>query len=123
MKEAPMKLKDLIAELEKCDQNSPVLFADDNRIPSRLISWRGSYSELSIDSEIDGPAVKTSEFLKQCKEAIGATFEGYKGGDFVMSEDSLVYADEYSTSSCVAACGIVERGGRTLIETIMVNHY
>lgn len=123
MKEAPMKLRDFIAALEKCDQNSDVVLDHENRAVSHLISWRGSYSELSLDSCIDGKPVKVSELLKDCRDAIGKTFGGYKGGDFQMNADTLVYADEYSAASGVATCGVAKEGLKTVIETVMINSF
>lgn len=123
MKEAPLHLEDLIEKLAKCNPDNEVYFDYENRPVSHLISWRGVYAELSLDSNHDGKAVKTGELLENCRTAIGKEFTGYKGGEFVMSEHSLVYADEYSTASGFATCDVVEKDGKTIIETIRVNSY
>ena len=88
-----------------------------------LHSWRGDYAKLSIDAYKSyvpnpeyvegtkwdqnditsrkfipdpGATLTVAELLEDAKNAIGKSFEGYKGGDFIMYLGTGVYADNYS---------------------------
>jgi len=50
---------------------------------SNPCSYRGYYDQCAFVVTRD---VTLGEMLKDVKEAIGSTFEGYKGGEFTMSE-------------------------------------
>lgn len=74
-------------------------------------SYRGYYSDLAFE-----PASgfrKASELLSDCLSALGKTFEGWKGGDFLMKEDTPVWI------ACEGCCGkkIVRLGPDGTIET------
>jgi hypothetical protein len=43
--------------------------------------YRGYYSDLAFEAVTPEPAAK---LLADCKEAMGKSFQGYKGGDFYM---------------------------------------
>jgi hypothetical protein len=70
-------------------------------IPGSLDSYRGYYEQLAIEPEMggDGKKVTVEEFLKRLEEAVGATFTGYKGGEFTMDRDTPIWIAEYSMSS------------------------
>lgn len=53
-------------------------------------SYRGYYSDLSFAPVSN--TVTVSEMLAECKAALGETFEGYKGGDFYMGDDTPLWA-------------------------------
>jgi len=84
-----MILKDLINKLEAMDQNAVV----DNGF-STPHSDRGDYSELAFHPE---ETAKVSDMLKYAKSALGATFTGWKGGEFKMGEYTPVHIGEYGT--------------------------
>lgn len=46
-------------------------------------SYRGDYSQLAFET---CPAVTVGEMLRAAESAVGATFEGWKGGDYTMDE-------------------------------------
>ena len=83
-----MLLKELIARLEKED-------------PDKLLkkgfhqshSHRGDYAQLAF--EPCGEA-SIADLLKVSKFALNQTYEGYKGGDFIMTGDSEVFIAMYS---------------------------
>lgn len=92
-----MRLGDLIDTLEQFDPTLPVIFSDGSH-PLRLASWRGVYAELSLEPvkyEGDVALGTVGELLKEARRADGATFQGYKGGDYRMSRDTPVWADAY----------------------------
>ena len=55
-------------------------------------SWRGSYDELAFEPAKDVPL---KLMLKQAEDALGATFTGYKGGEFTMNKHTSVNIDTY----------------------------
>ena len=58
-------------------------------------SYRGYYSDLAFEKCDDTrPA---SELLDECSAAMGKVFEGYKGGDFAMTERTPVWVAHYSS--------------------------
>ena len=54
-------------------------------------SYRGYYSDLAFDRG----ETPIAEFVGLCKSAVGTTFEGYKGGYFIMSEDTPLWVAGY----------------------------
>lgn len=127
LKNSPqLLLGEMILKLEAVSDKKKPLFIDlmDKR-PMGLNSWRGSYCELAIQTESLG-SVNTEEVEKEyteygmtiyktksigkenptveewievLKQAIGKTFTGYKGGDFLMGKNTPVWLAEYGNSS------------------------
>ena len=84
-----MNLENLISKLESMDQNAIVKCGF-----STPHSDRGDYSELAFHPE---ETAKVSDMLNHAKSAVGATFTGWKGGEFKMSEFTTVHIGEYGT--------------------------
>lgn len=81
--ETQLTLGGMITALEAMHKDIVVVGLGD------FLSYRGYYEDLSFQV---GPDTKTVEqLLVQCREAIGATYEGYKGGNFVMGESTLLW--------------------------------
>ncbi len=78
--EAYLGLGDLIARLEREDPTRilPLGFTNPH-------SYRGDYYELAFEPVADIPV---GEMLAAARSALGATFQGWKGGDFTMGEHS-----------------------------------
>ena len=82
-------LQDLIEWLEK---QPPEL-----RVPHGFgspMSYRGSYDELAFEPKDD---VSFGEMLTHAKAALGATFTGYKGGEYTMESYTPCWIAEYGT--------------------------
>ena len=71
--------------------------------PCKARSYRGYYSDLAF--EITSDRITCEEFLKECDSALGKTFEGFKGGDFIMGKDTPLWISEYGVSSGIAVVG------------------
>lgn len=56
-------------------------------------SYRGYYSDLSFEG--DSEPKSAAELLTRTQDALGSTFEGYKGGDFVMQRDTPLWNAPY----------------------------
>ena len=125
LKNSPqLLLGEMILKLEAVKNKELPLFIDimDKR-PKGIDSWRGVYAELAIQTEDFGnyntdkvsykseygdsyeqkqigkenPTV--AEWIDVLREAVGKTFTGYKGGDFLMGKGTPVYLAEYGNSS------------------------
>ncbi len=59
------------------------------------MSYRGYYDELAFEPQDD---VSFGEMLAHAKAAMGATFTGYKGGEYTMESYTPCWIAEYGTS-------------------------
>ncbi len=78
-----MNLGELIKILES--QNPDTVLSEGFHKPH---SYRGYYDELAFEPTT---LVSIREMLVSCKEALGTTYEGWKGGMFTMTEYTDVY--------------------------------
>lgn len=86
-----MTLDELIAALEKVDPATEVENGFEN--PH---SYRGYYDELAFEPAEN---VTVAHMLQQARSARGATYTGWKGGEFTMDGDTPVWlADEGCTT-------------------------
>jgi hypothetical protein len=56
------------------------------------MSYRGYYDQLAFEPK---EYARIGDMLEHAKSALGATFTGYKGGDYVMSELTECWIAEY----------------------------
>ena len=84
-------LKELIEELELMPPDGVIRYAF-----GRPRSYRGHYEDLAFEPVA---IAAVADMLKHAKSALGATFEGYKGGDFVMEEYTSCWIAEYGSSA------------------------
>lgn len=111
-------LGELILKLEAVEKKDlRVCFDFENAHPTHLGSWRGSYCELAIRFEFEGSCLTVVDFLKKLHEAVGATYEGYKGGEFTMGKNTPVWVANYGNSGNTAVVGIIDTGYQVIIET------
>lgn len=103
-----LTLGGLIEVLSDAKETDVVRFADDT-FPGEEMSYRGYYSDLSFDKDTLPKSVQT--LLNQCQKALGATYQGYKGGDFVMSDSTPLWTAPYSsTGEAIIDCVKDESG-------------
>jgi len=83
-----MFLGELIKFLEARDPKRvvPLGFAEPH-------SYRGFYNDLAFEPAKD---VTVGSMLACARDALGRTFQGYKGGDYKMGEYTDVWLAEYS---------------------------
>ena len=77
-----------------------------NFYPFCLDSWRGSYCELAFGYTNIEVSPFVEDVLKELKSAVGKTFGGYKGGDFIMGKTTPVWVSNYGEGNCTAIVGI-----------------
>jgi len=117
-----MTLGESIAVLESSEliaedgDHKHVAFDFEYLFPTGIDSWRGSYDELAISfgsgdfytgEYKDRPQPPTAtEFLSWLKEAVGKTYTGYKGGDYVMGKSTPLWVANYGNSGSTGLVGI-----------------
>jgi hypothetical protein len=62
-----------------------------------LMSYRGYYCDLSFEL-IESYEQSAAQLLDECNSALGKTFIGYKGGDFVMDESTPLWVSFYGAT-------------------------
>ena len=72
-----------------------------------LESYRGYYSDLSLNIEGGDEVTTVGKLLDDLNSADGDTFTGYKGGDFTMDSSTLMWADFYSCCSSQGVTGVI----------------
>ena len=67
------------------------------RNPGRFFSYRGNYYDLAFDAKYSTTPLAIEDFLADLEEQVDSIHEGYKGGEFLMNEDVLVWLAEYGS--------------------------
>jgi hypothetical protein len=65
--------------------------------PGQVASYRGFYEHLAVEPIKDHVTVEV--FRNSLQRALGATFEGYKGGTYRMHENTPVWVSFWGDSS------------------------
>lgn len=87
-----MRLGAFIEALEKCDVTLPVVL-DRGGSLGNFRSYRGYYEDLSITPSPD--PISVGELLIRARAAVGEMFEGYKGGEYWMTKNTILWVAGY----------------------------
>lgn len=126
-----LSLGELIKEIEEAGllnsngEPKSICYDFGTAIPTDLDSYRGSYDELALGYKLTGYDSDVNHFsditaqalLEKLKSAIGATYTGWKGGDFKMDKDTPVWVDNAGNYTSTAIVGILDDGWRLIIIT------
>ena len=104
-------LGELIEFIDKLPSLTTVKFSNGS-YPSSVDSYRGYYSDLAI--EPSSKKINVEDFLVMLRDSLGKTFMGYKGGDFLMEENTPLWMANYSECG-EAVVSISEDGTGDLI--------
>jgi len=116
------KVKDIINSKEsETLKELSVYFDFEYLFPTDLDSWRGIYAEIALNYTSEGTPLNVVEFKNLIENAIGNTYEGYKGGDFYMTESTPVWVANYGRSGNTAVIDIIDDGYQVLIMTAYRN--
>jgi hypothetical protein len=119
------KLEPIVAKQRDKKDEAIVQYDFGTAIPTSFQSWRGAYCELALGYCLTGydngsnnrMPVSVSKLLDMCKNAIGETFEGWKGGYFTMNENTPVWVDNPGNASNTGITEIVDDGWRVILMT------
>lgn len=105
-----MNIKQILVQLDKLMDNSDEqLFIVG--VSREFCSYRGYYSELCVAPSV-GRKMTACEFYNVLANQIGQTYEGYKGGEYEMAEDTELYLATYGrTGERIVG---IEQDGNTL---------
>lgn len=115
-----LTLGDLVDALAKADPSMPVIYdMMEQAAPSAPQSYRGYYCDLSFPPS---PApITVNELLTEAKDALGSTFEGYKGGDFEMHSGTPLWASPYGSANGIAIMDAKIIGDRFVLITKQID--
>ena len=113
-------LGELVARLEAADPKKLVEFDDGKpwKYPGEYGSYRGYYRFIAVEHSNEPCTV--ADFLKRTKEAIGATFEGYKGGVYLMTKHTPVWVSEYGMCSGVGIIDVDVSGEKVILKLAQI---
>ncbi len=129
-----MTLGELIAKLEGIpirsgEDEQSVVFDFGDTQPTTLSSWRGDYSELAIGWTYRGyspdgcpdhnglESVTLSGFISDLREAVGSTYMGWKGGDFLMGKSTPIWVANDGNSGNTGIADVYDDGWRVVLLT------
>lgn len=92
-----LTLGELISALEKVDPNLRAVDRDTAKGVCNPHSYRGYYSDLSLEPSDEIKTVK--HLLDELNSVFGHTLTGYKGGEFLMDDDTPLWISHYASSS------------------------
>ena len=114
-------------ELKYNEENYKSVYFDfGTAIPTDLDSWRGSYDELALGYELTGydrkdnsafTDCKADKLLEKLKSAVGKTYYGWKGGDFIMNENTPIWVANSGNSGNTGVIGVLDEGWCIIILT------
>lgn len=110
----------LIGQLGFLPDDKPVRL-DCGGNPGRVDSYRGFYDNLAIQPD---PRRQTVAGLRGVLcAAVGEVFTGYKGGGYVMTEETPLWVSPWGEASGLRVCGVVHRLNDVVIRTIQWDGY
>lgn len=115
-----LTLGELIGKLEECNQDAWVYFDFGSLKPTAFCSYRGNYSDLALGFNghcfgVQCRDIRVSTLLAMCRDATKNVFEGYKGGKYMMTLDSRVWASNEGWSSGTGIIGVRQAGNYAVI--------
>jgi hypothetical protein len=117
-----IELGELITLLKHRPQDDQVRFDFGGFIPRYVASYRGFYEQLAIGYDEDWQKpVTVAELLIQLRGAVGATFTGYKGGEYTMDASTPVWAANHGYSNQTAIVGLADCSWQTVLATAFVD--
>jgi hypothetical protein len=115
-----LNLEQLMQKLKKQPKGNKVMFDFNDKIcPTEFESYRGIYKDLALDYKVvpDNYGMTVAELYHEAETSCNRHFVGYKGGDFYMNEDTVIWISPYGQSSGRMLIDIVERDGKTILIT------
>jgi hypothetical protein len=113
-------LGQLIDALEAVgDKTNAVRFDFCNTVPTKLDSYRGYYEDLALgwEPQSNYPEPTVPMLLEVLKGQLGTTVHGYKGGDYTVSRNQILFVANYGDTGSTCIVG-VDSGYLTVIRTV-----
>lgn len=117
MTNPPITLGQLIMALEKLKPTQYLQFDFcEFRPDGYFSSYRGFYEDLAMEYTNRGTC-QIEDFLPLLKKEIGAVHIGWKGGEYTMGEDTLVWVATEGDVTRTAVVGVMDFGYLAVIQT------
>lgn len=104
----------MIEAIKHMPGNTPVVFDGGDLGPGSPHSYRGYYSDLAFEGT---KGVTIASFLKDCRDSLDSTYDGYKGGDFLMDANTPLWWASYGCSGGRAIVDIRDEQDRLVLVT------
>lgn len=113
--EGQLTLEELVNLLEQCDDKAYVSYDWEPAMPDikGFCSYRGYYEDLALGVQTGYAAaesLKVAGLKRALQDAVGETFEGWKGGEYVCRRDTALWASYAGGASGYAIVGIKDEG-------------
>lgn len=115
-----LSLGRLIAELKaiKKPDTATVRFDFGYLYPTGFESYRGFYDELALGWTFHEDSERLAwSLLEAAEAAVGATFHGYKGGDYVMSLETPVWVARMGEAPSTILSDVTDLGWEVVLNT------
>lgn len=106
----------VIAALERAEPEADVQYDFCYTRPTTVASYRGYHDHLALGWSEDSVKDKSGNFvshwpkakdvLAELKSALGKTFKGYKGGDFMMAANTPLWVAKWGQSGGTGIVGM-----------------
>jgi len=116
------KLLELLKEKKKQGMKS-VRLDHPELVPREIASYRGYYNQAALGFDCgysainDGKKNSINSLIKEVNDAIGKTFTGWKGGEYVFTKDTPLWI---SNEGCAGSYQIVEVRRHNLMDEVAV---
>lgn len=114
-----MTLDGLITALALCAPRA--LVEIDGEPVGEFDSYRGYYNQLALGTGLE--PITAAELLTAASAAKGKVFQGYKGGDYLMTGDTAVWFAEYGYASGIAIVGVDHEGDTMRLLVADISEY
>ena len=123
-------LGELVALLKARPQDQEVRYDFAWMVPTKAASWRGSYDQLALgyanlsdrhnSEQVKEPTV--AELVAHLESCVGKEFQGWKGGDYLMAADTVLWVANPGESCNTAITGVSGCDYMTIITTIYLEY-
>ena len=106
-------------KLLQCNPDSPVKFADGLFPKFYFQSYRGYYWMAALGSEVQhSHIINVSKLIKMINLAIGCLIYGYKGGDYMVYDNTPVWHSNYDEASGLIIVDVIQQDDYVLLQTL-----
>lgn len=116
-----MNLGQIIDTLRRHDPGKDVYYDFVHFRPEGIHSYRGYYEQLALGYGLGD--ITVGQLLGMCEGAVGKSFTGYKGGEYVMGRETPVWVANHNESGGTGIVGVEDRDWRILLVTAAVDSY
>lgn len=111
-----MTLGAFVKAVAAANPKQPVYFDWCRLTPTKFGSYRGYYDQLALGVALEGN-VTAGALAEAAQRAVGATFEGWKGGKYQMTRSTPLWVDNPGEATGTQIVGVRDDGWALIIQT------